>query len=197
MCKHWAMSLPGEKGREGRERMNKTEDTHGSPAVPALKGLHSLLRSQAWSHMRWGGEEGIADWSTVMSNTSPGCSHASFSRSRPGNKHPAHPCATTSKLVQFPLFHSGLWNCFPDTQHHNLIFVLEDNGCYETWLLCHSKASGEFPLEEGMAPHSSILAWKSHGQRSLADFMGSQKSQTWLSNYTTATKVSESYFPFM
>ena len=25
----------------------------------------------------------------------------------------------------------------------------------------------EDPLEEGMATHSSILAWKSHGQRSL------------------------------
>ena len=159
------------------------------PSQPAQEpGLES---------MRWGGEEGTADWSTVMSNTSPGCSHASFSRSRPGNRHPAHPCATTSKLVQFPLFHSGLWNRFPDTQHHNLIFVLEDNGCYETRLPCHNKASGEFPLEEGMAPHSSILAWKSHGQRSLADSMGSQKSQTWLSNYTAATKVSESYFPFM
>ena len=26
----------------------------------------------------------------------------------------------------------------------------------------------EGPLEEGVATHSSILAWKSHGQRSLA-----------------------------
>ena len=26
----------------------------------------------------------------------------------------------------------------------------------------------EDPLEEGMVSHSSILAWKSHGQRSLA-----------------------------
>ena len=25
------------------------------------------------------------------------------------------------------------------------------------------------PLEKGMATHSSILAWKSHGQRSLVD----------------------------
>ena len=25
-------------------------------------------------------------------------------------------------------------------------------------------------LEEGMTTHSSILAWKSHGQRSLADY---------------------------
>ena len=28
----------------------------------------------------------------------------------------------------------------------------------------------EDPLEEEMAPHSSILAWKSHGQRSLAGY---------------------------
>ena len=26
------------------------------------------------------------------------------------------------------------------------------------------------PLEEGMASHSNILAWKSHGQRSLAGY---------------------------
>ena len=39
-------------------RINKMEDTHCSPAVPALRGLHSLLRSQAWSQVRWGGEEG-------------------------------------------------------------------------------------------------------------------------------------------
>ena len=30
--------------------------------------------------------------------------------------------------------------------------------------------SWEDPLEEGMASHSSILAWKSHGQRSLAGY---------------------------
>ena len=28
----------------------------------------------------------------------------------------------------------------------------------------------EDPLEKGMATHSSILAWKSHGQRSLAGY---------------------------
>ena len=28
----------------------------------------------------------------------------------------------------------------------------------------------EDPLEEGMATHSSILAWKSHGQRSLVGY---------------------------
>ena len=29
---------------------------------------------------------------------------------------------------------------------------------------------GEGPLEDGMATHSSILAWKSHGQRSLVGY---------------------------
>ena len=29
----------------------------------------------------------------------------------------------------------------------------------------------EDPLEEGMATHSSILAWKTHGQRSLVGYM--------------------------
>ena len=28
----------------------------------------------------------------------------------------------------------------------------------------------EDPLEKGMATHSSILAWKSHGQRSLVGY---------------------------
>ena len=28
----------------------------------------------------------------------------------------------------------------------------------------------EDPLEKEMATHSSILAWKSHGQKSLADY---------------------------
>ena len=35
----------------------------------------------------------------------------------------------------------------------------------ETWALSLGR---EYPLEKGMATHSSILAWKSHGQRSLA-----------------------------
>ena len=29
----------------------------------------------------------------------------------------------------------------------------------------------EDPLEEGMTTHSSILAWKSHGQRSLVGYI--------------------------
>ena len=30
--------------------------------------------------------------------------------------------------------------------------------------------SGEDPLEKGMATHSSILAWRSHGQKSLEGY---------------------------
>ena len=37
----------------------------------------------------------------------------------------------------------------------------------------------EDPMEEGMATHSNILAWKSHGQRSLAGYsLGPQESDT-------------------
>ena len=37
----------------------------------------------------------------------------------------------------------------------------------ETWVL---SLRWKDPLEEGMAIHSSILAWKSHGQSSLAGY---------------------------
>ena len=37
----------------------------------------------------------------------------------------------------------------------------------ETW---DSFLGREEPLEKGMGTHSSILAWKSHGQRSLAGY---------------------------
>ena len=40
----------------------------------------------------------------------------------------------------------------------------------------------EDPLEEEMAIHSSILAWKTSGQRSLATVHGLAKSQTQLRN---------------
>ena len=38
----------------------------------------------------------------------------------------------------------------------------------------------EDPLEEGMATHSSVLAWSPHGQRSLAGYSpwGHKKSDT-------------------
>ena len=37
----------------------------------------------------------------------------------------------------------------------------------ETWT---QSLGQEDPLKEGMATHSSILAWESHGQRSLAGY---------------------------
>ena len=38
---------------------------------------------------------------------------------------------------------------------------------WETWV---QSLGQKDPLEEGMATHSSILAWKIHGQRSLAGY---------------------------
>ena len=35
----------------------------------------------------------------------------------------------------------------------------------------------EDPLENGMATHSSVLAWKSHGKKSLVGFIQSMGSQ--------------------
>ena len=52
----------------------------------------------------------------------------------------------------------------------------------------------EDPLEEAMAPHSSILAWKSHGERSLEGYRprGHKESDTserltLLLSFTSAT----------
>ena len=55
----------------------------------------------------------------------------------------------------------------------------------ETWVW---SLGWEDPLEEGMATHSSILAWRIHGQRSLASYSpwGSQ-NQIRLSNSHTHT----------
>ena len=35
-----------------------------------------------------------------------------------------------------------------------------------------------YPLEKGLATHSSILAWKTHGQRSLEGY-GPQSHKEW------------------
>ena len=60
---------------------------------------------------------------------------------------------------------------------------------------------GEDPLEEGMATHSSILAWRTHGQRSWrAAVCGVSKSQTRLSDlarlHTAPHKHAEWLPPF-
>ena len=39
---------------------------------------------------------------------------------------------------------------------------------WETWV---QSLGQEHPLEKKMATHSSTLAWKSHGQRSLVGYM--------------------------
>ena len=49
-------------------------------------------------------------------------------------------------------------------QVKNLLAVQETQ---ETWV---QSLGWEDPLEEAMATHSSILAWKSHGQRSLEGY---------------------------
>ena len=47
----------------------------------------------------------------------------------------------------------------------------EESACsVADWSLMTPGSSLEGPLEKGMATHSSILAWKSHGQRSLAGY---------------------------
>jgi len=56
----------------------------------------------------------------------------------------------------------------------------------ETWV---RSLGWEDPLEKGKATHSSILAWESHGQRSLVDYSprGHKESDTteWLSTSTS------------
>ena len=53
----------------------------------------------------------------------------------------------------------------------------------ETWV---QSLVWEGPLEEEMATHSSILAWRIHGQRSLEEPLlhGVAKSWTGLSDFT-------------
>ena len=42
---------------------------------------------------------------------------------------------------------------------------------------------GEYPLEKEIATHSSVLAWRIHGQKSLAGYsLCSHKSRTQLSD---------------
>ena len=49
------------------------------------------------------------------------------------------------------------------------------------------------PLEKGMATHSSILAWNTHGQRTWqATVHGIAKSQTQLSENTHMHNISDS-----
>ena len=49
------------------------------------------------------------------------------------------------------------------------VFQLVKNlpAMYETWF---QSLGWEYPLEKGMATHSSILSWRIHGQRSLVGY---------------------------
>ena len=57
----------------------------------------------------------------------------------------------------------------------------KESAVWETWVL---SLNWEDPLEEGMATHSSILAWRSPMDRGTGQAIvhGVTKSQTWLSN---------------
>jgi len=57
--------------------------------------------------------------------------------------------------------HSSVGGAFPVAHLNNLPAIQE---MQEDWV---QSLGWEDPLEEGMATHSSILARKSHGQRSL------------------------------
>ena len=46
----------------------------------------------------------------------------------------------------------------------------------ETWV---GSQGGEDPLEKGMATDSSVLAWTSYGQRSLADYTVHGVAKNW------------------
>ena len=58
----------------------------------------------------------------------------------------------------------------------------------ETWV---QSLGGEDPLEEEMATHSSILAWRIHGQRSLAGYSswGHKESDTTEGTEQTLTQA--------
>ena len=58
----------------------------------------------------------------------------------------------------------------------------------------------EDPLEEGLATHSSILAWEAHGQRSLEGYTvpgvtKSQKGLKWLSTHAHWCYNAITFFP--
>ena len=64
--------------------------------------------------------------------------------------------------------------------------VKNPSSCNAVWSL-----GWEDPLEKGMATHSSILAWKIHGQRSLVGSMGSQSVRH---DWVTFTHIRQSIF---
>ena len=67
--------------------------------------------------------------------------------------------------LNLPLF-GHYYNVLPILLRASLLAQTVKNlpAVQETWV---QSLDWEDPLEEGMATHSSILAWESHGQRSL------------------------------
>ena len=71
---------------------------------------------------------------------------------------------------------------FPYIKWASLVAQMVKNlpAMQETWV---QSLGWEYPLEEGMATHSSILARNPQGQRSLVSYSPwAAKSQTWLSD---------------
>ena len=60
----------------------------------------------------------------------------------------------------------------------------------ETWV---QSVGWEDPLEEGMANHSSILAWRMHGKRSLAGYgpWGRRFGHDWVTKHNTLDELHE------
>ena len=67
----------------------------------------------------------------------------------------------------------------------------------ETWEIWVQSLGQEDPLKEEMATHSSILAWKSQGQRSLVRYNPwSRKSQAWFSMHASTKACNSSQITF-
>ena len=95
-----------------------------------------------------------------------------------------HCCQTPQFLDLWA--HRNIWLQMPFTASLVAPLVKKLPAMQETWVW---SLGWEDPLEKEMTTHSSILAWRIHGQRSLAGYSpGGCKSWTRLSDYTTTTK---------
>ena len=64
----------------------------------------------------------------------------------------------------------------------------------ETWV---QSLGWKDPLEKGMAIHSSILAWKSHGQRRLAGYSPWGRKQLDVTEQLTVLMINDIEHPFV
>ena len=93
-------------------------------------------------------------------------------------------CCQTSQFLD--LWARNIWLQMPFTASLVAPLVKKLPAMQETWVW---SLGWEDPLEKEMTTHSSILAWRIRGQRSLGGYSpGGCKSWTWLSDYTTTTK---------